>query len=103
MKIMADENIDPALIAWLRARGTDVLSIRESARGLADEQVLELAQLNSRILLTEDKDFGELVFRKGLASSGIIMLRFTTRLRSEQLSLIEQLWPEICLIAPGQF
>ena len=63
--MLADENIPAATIAHLRAQGLDVLSVREIAPGMADEAVLALASAECRVLLTFDRDYGELIFRHG--------------------------------------
>ena len=59
--ILADENIDHSLIARIRQEGFEVYSIYESNRGYTDESVIELSRNPPRIILTEDKDFGEWV------------------------------------------
>ena len=60
-------------------KGHDVAWIREDARGSSDEQVLARAQQEERILITFDKDFGELAFRSKLpATSGVILFRIST-------------------------
>lgn len=79
MRLLANENFPLDAIEALRANGHDVLWIRESARGSRDEQVLARAQEEDRILITFDKDFGELAFRSKLpATSGIILFRIST-------------------------
>lgn len=77
MRVLADENVPLEAIEVLRGRGHDVAWIREVAPGSSDERVMERAQNEERALLTFDKDFGELAFRRGLAASfGVILLRF---------------------------
>ncbi|HMO85333.1 MAG TPA: DUF5615 family PIN-like protein [Lacipirellulaceae bacterium] len=76
MRIAANENVSPSVIQQLRARGHDVYSAKESAPGGSDEAILSLAQAQDRIVLTHDKDFGELAFRWGLPSAcGIVLIR----------------------------
>jgi predicted nuclease of predicted toxin-antitoxin system len=76
MRFLANENFPSDAVEALRADGHDVLWIRIAAPGINDLQVLEWAQREDRILLTLDKDFGELAFRLGLpASAGIILFR----------------------------
>jgi predicted nuclease of predicted toxin-antitoxin system len=76
MRLLANENIPLDAIQSLRAYGYDVLWIREAAPGSADEDVLALGSEEERVLLTFDKDFGELAFRSGLpAKSGIVLFR----------------------------
>lgn len=65
MLLCANENVPGDCVTELRARGHDVLWIRETAPGIADELVLETARSGGRLLITLDKDFGELVFHRG--------------------------------------
>jgi predicted nuclease of predicted toxin-antitoxin system len=76
MTFLADENFPrPALLA-LRKAGWDVFSIAEECPGVPDEDVAALCEDQRRILLTFDKDFGELVFHRGLpAGSGVVLFR----------------------------
>jgi len=62
---LAEESCDFAVVRALRAAGYDVLAVAERARGAHDEDVIRLATSERRILLTEDKDFGQLVFAAG--------------------------------------
>ena len=76
MKLLANENIPAALIKSLRAAGHDVNWVSETSPGIADPQVIELAIREHRLLVTFDKDFGELAFRRSLpATCGVILLR----------------------------
>lgn len=76
MKLLANENIPAALTRSLRAAGHDVNWVSEISPGITDTQVIELAIQQDRILVTFDKDFGELAFRRSLpATCGIILLR----------------------------
>ena len=76
MKFLADENFPrPALVA-LRKAGWDVFAIAEECPGAPDEDVAVLCEDQRRILLTFDKDFGELIFHRGLpAGSGVVLFR----------------------------
>lgn len=76
MKILANENVPADAVDLLRAHGHDVLWVRADFPGAADDVVLARAQSERRVLITFDKDFGELVFAKGrAASSGVILFR----------------------------
>ena len=75
MKFLADECCDASLVSSLRSDGHDVLFAVESLRGMTDEDLLKRAFSERRILLTEDKDFGGLVYRLQYLSHGIILLR----------------------------
>ena len=78
MYLLANENFPADAIAALRQRGHDVVWVHTEAPGSSDEQVLARAQAEDRILITFDKDFGELAFRAMLpASGGIILFRIS--------------------------
>lgn len=78
MRLCANENISEDCVARLRHCGHDVLWIRESAPGSSDEDVLARARMENRLLITFDKDFGQLVFQRGARSSlGVILFRIT--------------------------
>ena len=78
MRLLADENFPGISVKSLRDGGHDISWIRETSPGITDEQVIQIASVESRILLTFDKDFGELAFRRGISSaSGIILFRIT--------------------------
>jgi len=94
LRIVANENIAGSIIRALRERGHDVLSVKESMRGASDKEILACAQDEGRLVVTHDKDFGELAFRWGLpAQCGIILLRTTDSnpesTRQRVLKLIE--------------
>jgi predicted nuclease of predicted toxin-antitoxin system len=75
LRWLADECIDAALVLQMRQSGHDVLYAAEMASGASDPMILGHARTELRLLLTEDKDFGDLVFRSGQAVPGIVLLR----------------------------
>jgi predicted nuclease of predicted toxin-antitoxin system len=77
--ILADENVHTGIVRALRSEGFLVLSIREESSGIADAQVLERAQALNAILLTEDSDFGELIFSHRIHALGVVYLRYSWR------------------------
>jgi predicted nuclease of predicted toxin-antitoxin system len=72
---LADECVDASLVAQLRRTGEDVAYVAEFSSGLSDAEAIALAQRERRLLLTEDKDFGDLVFRQGRPVPGVLLLR----------------------------
>ena len=91
MKFLADENIGLGVVQPLRNLGIDIKSVSEISPGIEDPDVLNLANNENRILITADKDFGELVYLRKLAHKGIILLRLTkdtTRNKLEVLSRV---------------
>jgi predicted nuclease of predicted toxin-antitoxin system len=78
MRFIANENVAGTVIIELRDRGHDVLAVKDSMQGKNDDVILAIAQAEQRIVVTHDKDFGELAFREGLPSaSGVILLRLS--------------------------
>jgi predicted nuclease of predicted toxin-antitoxin system len=78
MRWLADECVAATLVALLRSDGHDVLYVAEVAAGLSDADVVALALQEKRLLLTEDKDFGDLVFRRERAVPGVVLMRVDT-------------------------
>ncbi len=74
IRFLADENVSRLVVERLRAAGWDVLSIGGALGGASDGEVLETARREGRILITEDRDFGELVVRQRLGAAGVILL-----------------------------
>ena len=75
MKLLADECVDKQIVDYLRDVGCKVLYISEMKPGISDEKVLNIANKEMSILITADKDFGELVFRQKKINLGVIFLR----------------------------
>ena len=81
LRFLADESCNFTAVRALRAEGFDVLAVAEAIPGAEDDQVIEYAVREERVLLTEDKDFGQLVYAAGHASCGIILIRYTIAAR----------------------
>ena len=75
MRILADESVEGEIVARVRSGGHDVVYVPETSAGIRDNEVLARANAEDRVLLTEDKDFGDLAFFYGNRSSGIVLLR----------------------------
>lgn len=88
---LADENIPRPLVAGLRNAEWDVAYVAEQAPGISDTAVLQWARIDSRIILTEDKDFGELTFRMQWNSSGVLLLRVDAMSWKDQLVRVQTL------------
>jgi predicted nuclease of predicted toxin-antitoxin system len=81
MNFLADESCAGPVIRALLEAGHDVVAIAQVARGAADEEVLDHALNENRVLITEDRDFGELVYARGRSSAGVILVRFRSSAR----------------------
>ncbi len=75
-KFLLDESCDAAVALALEEAGYDVLMVAHVSPGIADEEVIKLALEQNRILLTEDKDFGQLVYASGKEACGVMLFRF---------------------------
>jgi predicted nuclease of predicted toxin-antitoxin system len=103
MKLIADENIDRAIVLQLRADGHEVSWICEISPSVSDEVVLEQAILLGAVLITEDKDFGELVYRRKLAHLGVILLRLEGLDSTSKAQLLSDLIRDNSDQLPGAF
>jgi predicted nuclease of predicted toxin-antitoxin system len=91
MQFIADENVSRRVVERLRADGLDVTVIAGSLSGIADTEVLQIADAEDRILITEDRDFGELVVRQRLQVRGVILLeldRLSNAAEAERVSQV---------------
>ncbi len=77
MNFVADEGVDRQVVARLREDGHSVWYVAEMQPGSSDDTVLELSDREAAVLLTADKDFGELVFRQHRVAFGVILLRLS--------------------------
>lgn len=75
MKIVADEGLDRQIVDGLRADGHDVVYIAELRPGIPDTEIFAEANRDGRLLISADKDFGELVYRNRLITTGIALVR----------------------------
>lgn len=75
MNFLFDESVDASIAHRLRDDGHTVVCVWEQEPGRSDEQVLAWANHDQALLVTADKDFGELVFRLGRAHNGVLLIR----------------------------
>lgn len=75
VKFLVDENVDFQIVLYLRGKGFDVVSIAEDSPSIGDIIILEKAAEQQRIIVTNDKDFGLLVFKEKVKCIGVILFR----------------------------
>jgi predicted nuclease of predicted toxin-antitoxin system len=92
MNFVVDECTGPSVARSLRLASHDVLSIFDDARGSDDDQVLALAYAESRVLITSDKDFGELIFREKRPHHGVVLLRLNDQSSANSIAALERLF-----------
>ena len=90
MRFLADENISRLVIERLRANGFDVDFIGETRSGAPDVAVLEIADAAGCILITEDRDFGEMVIRQRLAARGVVLLELDRLSNAAEADLVAE-------------
>lgn len=103
MKILADEYLARDIVTWLRLRGHDVLYASEAGPGTSDRVWVTRAGNEARLLLTSDKDFGELVFRERLSGHGVVLLRLESLPVPEALARLQDVWSIIEANPAGKF
>lgn len=91
LRFLADESLDFAVVRTLRAAGHEVLAVCESMPGASDADLISLAAREHLILVTEDKDFGWLVFASHARSSGVILVRFPGNAREGLTQAMDEL------------
>jgi predicted nuclease of predicted toxin-antitoxin system len=109
MNFLADEGVDKQIVERLRIEGYSVLYVAEMQPGINDDLVLDLANQHSALLITADKDFGELVFRLRRLTSGVILLRLaglSPERKAQIVAVIVNQYPDklngaFTVIAPG--
>ena len=91
MRFLVDECTGPAVAQWLQEANHDVFSVFEQGRGMDDDQVIRRAFTENRILVTNDKDFGEKVYREKQPHCGVVFLRLQDERATAKIRTIEML------------
>lgn len=103
MRFLVDESAGPGLAASLREQGHEVLSIYNEARGLQDNQVIQWAYEGNWVLITSDKDFGQLVYRERRPHKGVVLLRLENQRREYRVQAVRRLLERYGNRIPGSF
>lgn len=91
MRFLVDESTGPAVARWLREQHHDVFSVFDEARGISDDEVIRRVYIENRILITNDKDFGEKVYRERFQHHGVISLRLENERTQNKIAVIHRL------------
>ena len=110
MILVANEGVDRPVVERLRQDDHHVVYVAELSPSITDEEILELANARSAVLLTADKDFGELVFRQGLVHSGVLLLRLAGLANATKAQIVAEVCRDraaeligaFSVISPGQ-
>ena len=90
MRFLVDECTGPAVAKWLRRSHHEVFSVYDEVRGLDDESIIEKANRENYVLVTNDKDFGELVFRKRKQHKGVVLLRLEDERSKNKIAVLHR-------------
>ncbi len=91
MNLIADESVDYGIVKRLRECNYLVYSIQDNNSGVSDDVVLKIANEHNCLLITEDKDFGELTYRLKLAHKGILLIRLSGMTREKRIDLVAEM------------
>lgn len=92
MKFLVDECTGQKVANWLSSLGYDLFSVPSQGQGMKDLQILEKANLENRIIITNDKDFGELIFKNSHIHKGVIFLRLNNETSANKISVLKNLF-----------
>lgn len=110
MRILADENIDDGIVEQLRDAGHEIWYVTEMTPGIGDDEVLAQANRHGALLLTGDKDFGELVYRQQRINAGVLFIRLAGLTAAAKARMVTRaiddhgagMMGRFTVIAPGQ-
>src|SRR5215213_5548854 len=103
MRFLVDECTGSKVANWLRGTDYEVFSVFDEARGMTDDEILTKASVENWILITNDKDFGEMVFRERRAHHGVVFLRLDDERAANKIKVLEQLLGNYAEKLPEQF
>ena len=103
MNVLADECVAGEVVARLRADGHSVEQAGDAFAGDSDDLVLARAAASARVLLTADKDFGELIYRLRRAHAGVVLLRLAGVPPGERAELVSAVFRDRAAELPGGF
>ena len=103
MRFLVDECTGTAVARWLREHEHDVFSVYEEARGMDDHDVAQKAFIENRILITNDKDFGERIYRERQPHRGIVLLRLEDERAAIKIDVLRQLIASYADRLAGQY
>jgi predicted nuclease of predicted toxin-antitoxin system len=103
MRFLVDECTGPSVAGWLRGEGHEVFSVFDEAQGMADVDVLTKAFTENWILITNDKDFGEMVFRERRDHHGVVFLRLDDERAANKIEVLRQLFANYADKLPEEF
>ncbi len=103
MRFMVDESTGPKVARWLHSQGHDVYSIYDEQRGIDDDDIIKKAFAENWVLITNDKDFGEKVYREQRQHHGVVLLRLEDERAETKIETLRQLLEHYVERLPDHF
>jgi predicted nuclease of predicted toxin-antitoxin system len=103
MRFLVDECTGPSVASWLRDQNHDVFSVFDEARGMDDDGIITKALDENRILITNDKGFGDKVYREGRLHKGVILLRLEDERPASKIRVLNRLLEKYSNRMPDSF
>jgi predicted nuclease of predicted toxin-antitoxin system len=91
LKVLVDVGVGIAVEDWFRQNGHDIQSVRGRDPRMSDEDILRWAVLEQRVVVTMDKDFGELVYHSGQPHAGVLLLRLEDAISQEKVRVVKEI------------
>ena len=103
LKFLVDVGVGKNIEIWLQSQGFVTVAIRDINPRMLDVDVLKLALNDGRIVITMDKDFGELVYHRKQKHSGVLLLRMEDASRDEKISAVQSILHQHGELLSGSF
>jgi predicted nuclease of predicted toxin-antitoxin system len=103
VQFLVDECTGPAVARWLRDQGHEVFSVFDEGRGMTDDEIILKAYSENRILITNDKGFGEQIYRKLHPHHGVDLLRLADESAAAMIDAPQKLLVSFAHQLPGRF
>lgn len=89
LKLLIDVGVGIKVEAWLKHKNYDARSIRDLDPRMSDVEILKIAMFEKRLIITMDKDFGELIYKSKWPHSGVLLLRLEDERAEEKIKVVE--------------
>ncbi|PKO20340.1 MAG: hypothetical protein CVU38_20645 [Chloroflexi bacterium HGW-Chloroflexi-1] len=103
MKILVDVGVSKMVEEWLARQRFDVKAVRDLNPSMADFDILALAVTEERLVITMDKDFGEMIVRSGLPHAGVLLLRLEDATSAEKVVVVQHIFASYLDVLPGHY
>lgn len=103
LKFLIDVGVGKKVERWLANQGYDTTSVRDIDPRLPDKEILKIAVSEKRMVVTMDKDFGELIYNSGLLHGGVLLLRLDDAKSDEKVKIVENILVKYADKLPNKF